>query len=154
MECQGYGVRDNILFQDNMSSMLLEKNGKALSGKWTKHINTHYFFITNRISQGELSVQWCPMGDMVGDFATKPLQGALFHKFRDQIMGVMPMGDGNHKKHMKDSKPAKGMKKFGPAEGRTTGVCWRKSRVRDIPKESYQKAKCVSEGWTDMERSS
>jgi hypothetical protein len=27
---------------------------------------------------------------MIGDFATKPLQGALFHKFRDQIMGVTP----------------------------------------------------------------
>jgi hypothetical protein len=25
---------------------------------------------------------------MIGDFTTKPLQGALFRKFRDQIMGV------------------------------------------------------------------
>jgi hypothetical protein len=33
-------------------------------------------------------VVWCPTGDMIGDFATKPLQGALFRKFRDQIMGV------------------------------------------------------------------
>ena len=28
---------------------------------------------------------------MVGDFVTKPLQGVQFHKFRDQIMGVVPM---------------------------------------------------------------
>jgi hypothetical protein len=28
------------------------------------------------------------MGDTIGDYATKPLQGALFQKFRDQIMGV------------------------------------------------------------------
>jgi hypothetical protein len=26
---------------------------------------------------------------MIGDFMTKPLQGALFQKFRDQIMGVV-----------------------------------------------------------------
>jgi hypothetical protein len=27
---------------------------------------------------------------MIGDYATKPLQGALFRKFRDRIMGVTP----------------------------------------------------------------
>jgi hypothetical protein len=31
---------------------------------------------------------------MVGDFMTKPLQGALFWKFRDRIMGVEPTSDG------------------------------------------------------------
>jgi hypothetical protein len=35
----------------------------------------------------------CPMGDMIGDYATKPLQGALFWKFKDQIMGVTPAQD-------------------------------------------------------------
>jgi hypothetical protein len=30
---------------------------------------------------------------MIGDFATKPLQGDLFPKFRDQIMGVTPAQD-------------------------------------------------------------
>jgi hypothetical protein len=28
---------------------------------------------------------------MIGDFTTKPLQGALFRKFRDQLMGVTPV---------------------------------------------------------------
>jgi hypothetical protein len=78
MEAQGYQVQDNILFQDNKSAILLEKNGKALSSKCTKHVNIWYFFITR---------------DMIGDFMTKPLQGALFQKFRDQIMGVVPAQD-------------------------------------------------------------
>jgi hypothetical protein len=30
---------------------------------------------------------------MIGDYATKPLQGALFRKFRDPIMGVTPARD-------------------------------------------------------------
>ena len=30
---------------------------------------------------------------MIADYATKPLQGALFRKFRDQIMGVIPAKD-------------------------------------------------------------
>ena len=36
---------------------------------------------------------WCPTGDMTGDFMTKPLQGALFRRFRDHIVGVVPMQD-------------------------------------------------------------
>ncbi len=36
---QGYGATQNLLLQDNKSSMLLEKNGKGSSGKHTCHIN-------------------------------------------------------------------------------------------------------------------
>jgi hypothetical protein len=39
MKAQGYDVKGNVLFQDNKSSILLEKNGKASSSKRTKHIN-------------------------------------------------------------------------------------------------------------------
>jgi len=70
--------------------MLLERNGKASSSKRTKHINVRYFFITDRISKGEVRVEWCPTNDMVADFMTKPLQGSLFRKFRDLIMGALP----------------------------------------------------------------
>jgi hypothetical protein len=91
MEAQRYKVEDNVLYQDNKSSMLLEKNGKASSSKRTKHINIRYFFITDRINMNELSVVWCPTGNMIGDYATKPLQGAVFKKFRDYIMGVVPV---------------------------------------------------------------
>jgi hypothetical protein len=93
MKAQGYGVKDNVLFQDNKSSILLENNGKASSSKRTKHINVRYFFITDLVKKKEVSVVWCPTGDMIGDFATKPLQGALFRKSRDQIMGVTPARD-------------------------------------------------------------
>jgi hypothetical protein len=93
MKAQGYGVKDNVLFQGNKSSILLEKNGKASSSKRTKHINIRYFFITDRVKKDEVSVVWCPAGDMIGDFATKLLQGALFLKFRDQIMGATPARD-------------------------------------------------------------
>jgi hypothetical protein len=60
LKAQGYGVSDNIIFQDNKSTMLLERNGKASSSKRTKHINIRYFFITDRISKGEVRVEWCP----------------------------------------------------------------------------------------------
>ncbi len=44
---QGYGVIENLLLQDNKSSIILERNGKASSGKGTRHINIRYFFITD-----------------------------------------------------------------------------------------------------------
>ena len=46
-----------------------------------------YFFLTDQIEKGDLIVEYCPTGDMIGDFMTKPLQGAKFQKFQDAIMG-------------------------------------------------------------------
>ena len=108
MEAQGYGVKDNIFFQDNKISILLETNEKASISWRTKHINIRYLFITNCVKQGEVSVVWCPTGDMIGDMATTTFQGALFKKFRDQIMGMVPeknLGPGK-------TKPTQTPKKF------------------------------------------
>jgi hypothetical protein len=90
LKSQGYVVIDNILHQENKSAILLERNGKMSSGKRTKHIAVRYFFVTDRIKAGELSPVWCPTGKMIADFLTKPLQGTMFKKFRDMLMGVVP----------------------------------------------------------------
>jgi hypothetical protein len=98
MEAQGYGVT-TLLNQDNQSTIKLADNGKASSGKGTRHINIRYFFITDRIARKEIAIQYCPTKQMVADYFTKPLQGELFYKFRDQIMGVVPMDTihGDHR---------------------------------------------------------
>ena len=44
LEAQGYDVKDSIIFQDNQSAILLEKNGKASSSKRTRHIKIRNFF--------------------------------------------------------------------------------------------------------------
>jgi hypothetical protein len=93
LKAQGYDVADNILYQDNQSAILWERNGKASSSKRTKHIAVRYFFITNRIQMGEVRTEWCPTEDMVADFMTKPLQGSTFTRFRDLIMGAVSMKD-------------------------------------------------------------
>jgi hypothetical protein len=110
LEAQGYGICENIVYQDNMSAILLEKNGRASSSKRTKHINARFYFVTDRISKGDMSVIWCPTGDMTGDFMTKPTQGALFKKQRDQLMGVVPAedpGPGKPKVEKKVDLPSK-----------------------------------------------
>jgi hypothetical protein len=65
-----------------------ENDGKASSSKPTKHVDIRHCFVTDRINKKDLTVEWCPTGDMIGNCMTKLNQGALFIKFRDQIMGV------------------------------------------------------------------
>jgi hypothetical protein len=84
---QGYGVVENLLLQDNKSSILLERNGKSSREKRTRHINIRYFFITDRVNMKELTIEWCPAKQMVANFMTKPLQGSHFRHLRDYIMG-------------------------------------------------------------------
>ena len=85
---QGFEVNDNIVYQDNQSAILLERNGKASSGRRTRHINIRYYFVTDRIQNGEMRVEYCPTDDMHGDFFTKPTQGSKFRKHRSFIMNV------------------------------------------------------------------
>ena len=87
MESQGYEIKKNILFQDNKSTILLQRNGKRSSSKRTRALNIRYFFLTDQIEKGNLTVEYCPTTKMIGDFFTKPLQGAQFEKFRKLIMG-------------------------------------------------------------------
>jgi len=39
------------------------------------------------LDNGNLKVIYCPTEEMLADFFTKPLQGALFREFRDVVMG-------------------------------------------------------------------
>jgi hypothetical protein len=87
LEEQGYEIENNILYQDNKSAILLEINGKKSSGKRTGALNICYFFLTDQVEKGNLSIEYCPTDDMVGDFHTKPLQGEKFCKFRNEILG-------------------------------------------------------------------
>jgi hypothetical protein len=74
---QGYGVIENLLLQDNRSSILLERNGRASSSKHTRHINIHYLLISDRLNMKEVTIDWCPTKQMAADFMTQPLQGCI-----------------------------------------------------------------------------
>ena len=87
LEAQGCPVHQNIIYQDNESSMKLEKYGRQSSGKKTRHLDIHYY-VTDNVKKGTVQIRYCPTGDMTADFFTKPLQGNLFKKFRDQILNL------------------------------------------------------------------
>ena len=87
LKCQGIEISNNVVEQDNESAIKLEKNGRWSAGKRSKALNVRYFFISDQIEQGNVSVEYKPTGEMVADFLTKPLQGSGFKKFRSQLMG-------------------------------------------------------------------
>jgi hypothetical protein len=88
LEAQGFEVKLNIIYQDNQSTMKLAKNGKASSGKRTRHFDIKLFYVTDLIGRGEVQVSYCPTDEMIADYNTKPLVGSKFVKFRDLIMNL------------------------------------------------------------------
>ena len=65
----------------------METNGRNSCTGNSRHIDIRYFFVKDRIDKKELSVQYTPTHHMLADFFTKPLQGSLFRRFRDILMG-------------------------------------------------------------------
>ena len=88
IEAQGHQVKANVLYQDNTSAMKLEINGKASSGKRTRHFDIKFFYFTDLIKRGEINVEYCPTDEMMADYMTKPLVGSKFVKFKNKIMGI------------------------------------------------------------------
>jgi hypothetical protein len=95
VEAQGHQIDKNIVYQDNKSAILLEKNGKKSSSKRTRALNIRYFFIADQVEKGNVEIQYCSTDDMTADYMTKPLQGKKFMKFRNEIMGFRPRDSGS-----------------------------------------------------------
>ena len=63
--------------------------------KQTKHMDIRYFYVREHIQSKTLSLKHCPTEEMLADYFTKPLQGSLFVRLRNHIMGA-EFEDGNH----------------------------------------------------------
>ena len=72
IQAQGYVIDETELFQDNISTTLLEVNGRQSS--------VQYYFIKDRVDSWEVTIKYCPTEGMLADPFTKPLQGAAFRK--------------------------------------------------------------------------
>ena len=88
VEAQGHHIEENEAWQDDQSTMPLEKNGKTSSGKRTRALNTRNFVMTDQVGHGNCAIECCPTDDMVGDFVTKGLQGIKFATFCKKIVGT------------------------------------------------------------------
>jgi hypothetical protein len=56
MEAQGYPIQEAIFNQDNESAIKMESNGKASTGQSSRHINIHYFFITDHSKNNDITI--------------------------------------------------------------------------------------------------
>jgi hypothetical protein len=75
------------LYEDNKSTIKMINQGSPISPK-TKHINVRYYFIKERITNGEISLEYKPTEEMLADLLTKPLQGEKFKKLRSQLCNL------------------------------------------------------------------
>jgi hypothetical protein len=68
LEAQGYNVDKNSVYQGNKSAFFFETNGKKSSGKQTRALNIHHFFITDQVEKGNVQIEHCGTGKMVWIF--------------------------------------------------------------------------------------
>mmetsp|Transcript_42935 Transcript_42935/g.62915 ORF Transcript_42935/g.62915 Transcript_42935/m.62915 type:complete len:105 (+) Transcript_42935:10-324(+) len=50
-------------------------------------------FVHDRVSKGEIEVEYCPTELMLADYFTKPLQGKAFRRYWNIIMGKTHIND-------------------------------------------------------------
>lgn len=82
---QGYYMSAMQVEQDNTSCIKLAEAGKNFN-PFSRHRNIRYFFIKDRIDNGEIKLTYVPTEELVADFLTKPLQGARFRLRRAKLM--------------------------------------------------------------------
>ncbi len=88
IEAQGYKVSRSEYHQDNQSAMKMEKNGRQSAGQRSRHINIRYVFDKDKSDKDEINLRYCPTGEMIADFFSKPQKSSMFSKFRDVGMRV------------------------------------------------------------------
>ena len=74
------------LFCNNQGMIWLSKD--STFHRRTKHIDVHFHFIHQTVSQGHISIIYCPTDDMIADTFTKPLACVKFKKFH-QLLGII-----------------------------------------------------------------
>ena len=49
------------------------------------------FFLNDRITTGDVDIQYLPTTDMIADILTKPLRKELFKKLRKELLDITPL---------------------------------------------------------------
>ena len=73
-------------------------NSRLLAGNNSKHIKNRFFLITDKVTQGDLSIQHMGTKNIWANVNTKSVQRLLFRKFCHKLMGVPVEYDDDVKK--------------------------------------------------------
>ena len=85
---QGYEATHAVIYQDNKRAILVETNSKISSSKRTKNIKMKYFFVKDKVDDGEVRIEYLPTEEMWIDMHSKPLQGVDFEHDRSKLQNV------------------------------------------------------------------
>jgi hypothetical protein len=127
IQSQGYGAECVGLYQDDISTQLLMKNGRFSSGKKTKHIKAKFFFIKDKVDEGEMQIFDCPTGQMWADVLTKPLQGMAFKRMRAELMNCSVEYEEDEERET--SQPLKPLPKGGKGSLQAPQECVENSAI-------------------------
>lgn len=82
-ECQYTPV---TIFEDNQGAIALSKN--PVCRQRCKHVDIRYHFIRSALSDGKISIEYCPTADMAADVLTKPVTKFKNEKFLGYMFGI------------------------------------------------------------------
>jgi hypothetical protein len=77
VRAQGHDTGPVTIYQDNTSCLALVERGRS-GAERTRHISIHYFWVKERVDNGEPSIERKGIVDMYANLLTKPLQGSQF----------------------------------------------------------------------------
>ena len=77
-----------LFYQDNQSTIRLAEPGFHNTSSRSRHFLNQYLDIREAVEQKKISIVYLPTTEMVADIHTKSLQGRLFKKFRDILIGI------------------------------------------------------------------
>ena len=115
MESQRY-IHNIVLYQDNKATRLLLKNGKASSGKCTRHLNIRYFYLHNLIKKKLMKAEYCSTSVMIVDFSQNHYRQSILANW-----GLLSW-DKNDKVQ---------------SVYMNTGVCWRYKTICEILRDEF-----------------
>lgn len=75
-----------VVYQDNLSCMALVARGRS-GAERTRHIKIKYFWVKERVSDGDMVIEHKGTKDMYANILTKPLQGSQFKFERECLTG-------------------------------------------------------------------
>ena len=73
-------------------TMFLKTNRYKSADKHSHYLNIQYFYIANQKAKGHIDIKYCLTDKMIRDYMTKPLHGAKFNGFDQQIMHLPVAG--------------------------------------------------------------
>jgi hypothetical protein len=78
----------HVVFQDNQPTMNIVMNAGA--NLKSKYMKVRAAYVAERLSTGEVRIEYIPTSRMVADLLTKPLGGELFHRHAQTTLGGLP----------------------------------------------------------------